>query len=57
MYLGIPQIIYILLNCVSLGIIMSKHGQPKTGNENFFITLIAQIICYSLLIWGGFFSN
>jgi len=47
-----PQIAFITLTCLGLGINMAQHGKPKEGNENFFTSLIARGILY----WGGFFS-
>lgn len=54
--MGMPQIILIILYCLSLGIVMSKHGQPKKDRYNFFITLVSSGIEMGLLIWGGFFN-
>lgn len=52
-----PQIIYLLLTFLSLGYSIAKHGEPKTGQNNCITDLIATIIIFSLLYWGGFFSN
>jgi len=54
--MGMPQIILIILYCLSLGIAMSKHGQPEEGKYNFFYNLISTGIMIGLLIWGGFFN-
>ncbi|MBY6965316.1 hypothetical protein [Clostridium botulinum] len=54
--MGMPQIILIILYCLSLGIAMSKHGQPKEDKYNFFYNLISTGIMIGLLIWGGFFN-
>jgi hypothetical protein len=56
MYLGLPQIIYIGLTLIGLGITMVKHGQPKSGKENFWTTFVATVIVFGLLYWGGFFN-
>lgn len=53
--MGIPQICYIVLITLGLGISLAKHGEPK-GDYNFFTTLIAVAIQIGLLILGGFFG-
>lgn len=56
--MGIPQ--YILIGMVSLTLFINfKHdGKPrKTKNMyDFKGQLVAAIILFSLLIWGGFFK-
>ncbi len=47
--------IYLCMSFMGLGMIASEHGKPRTPT-NFWMTLIAQAICFSLLYWGGFFS-
>jgi hypothetical protein len=54
--LGLPQIIWILLVVLMLCHDGVKHGQPKEGKENIWITLTAQIISLGILYWGGFFG-
>jgi len=56
MYFGIPQIINIILTSLVLGMSMVEHGKPKTGNENFFTTLIGVVMMNGLLYWGGFYK-
>lgn len=56
MYLGVPQIILLVLICFGLGITIVKHGEPKTGKENFYVSFVAQVIYLGLLYWGGFFN-
>jgi hypothetical protein len=51
-----PQLIFIALALISLGIVMSKHGEPKTGSHNVFIEILATAISFSLMYWGGFFG-
>jgi hypothetical protein len=52
----IPQIVMICLVFLGLGMAMAKHGQPRTGNENFFVTLISAVISHAVLYWGGFYD-
>ena len=51
-----PQIIYIVLQVLGLGLSMAKHGQPQKPYD-FWISLTASVIMLSLLIWGGFFNQ
>jgi len=51
-----PQIVYICIMALSLGMTASRHGEPKKGNESFFISLIAVAIQTAILLWGGFFN-
>ncbi len=55
--LGLPQIIYLTLVCLSLGIAIEQHGKPKEGINNFWVTLIGTVISILLLAWGGFFAK
>lgn len=34
----------LMIYSANLGIILSKNGQPREGNHNFFTSLIANII-------------
>lgn len=54
--LGIPQIIYLALSLVSVGIAITVHGEPKTGNHDALVTIISTVMMYTLLYWGGFFG-
>lgn len=52
-----PQLILIALFSVSLGMSAAKHGEPKTGKENAWASLVAMAIQVALLYWGGFLTN
>ncbi len=52
----IPQLVYIALVFLALGISCVTHGTPKTGNHSVFAYLISLSIGLSLLYWGGFFD-
>lgn len=52
--LGIPQVVFIVVMALELGIIIARWGQKKTGTygaNDFFGTAIVLV----LLWWGGFF--
>ncbi len=48
-----PQIIYLILFLLGLLYAAFQHGK---GIGNFWSTLIAGLIQFGLLIWGGFFN-
>ncbi len=51
-----PQLIYIALIFMSLGLELSKHGEEKKGKHNFWTKLIVMSgICF-VLYMGGFFN-
>ncbi|UWG96827.1 hypothetical protein LPY66_18410 [Dehalobacter sp. DCM] len=53
--MGTPQIIYIVLIALSLGINIAEHGKPRSNN-NAWYAVISAAITTGILIWGGFFS-
>ena len=57
MGLHAPQIIYIALCCLNLGIHLAKHDQPRADKFSFFGALLSNSIAAGLLYWGGFFNN
>lgn len=52
----IPQILYLLLVSMGLGIVLSQHGEPKEGEYNFYVTLTVAVVESLILYWGGFFD-
>lgn len=56
MYLGLPQIVYLALVVLSLGITAANHGRPREEKYNFFVTFIAAVVDISIVYWGGFFK-
>lgn len=54
--MGLPQIIYLMLVGLGLGIGLVQHGQPKEGNHNIVYDIIATAIVIGLLWWGHFFG-
>jgi len=52
--MGIPQILWVALMSLSLGIVASKHGQSY--KYNIWYSLICILIQVGLLYWGGFFG-
>ena len=56
MSLGAPQLIYLALAFMDIGVETVKHGEPKDGIHNFWATVMARTLMIGLLYWGGFFS-
>lgn len=52
----IPQMLYVALLFISLGVNIALHGKPKDGTHNFWTALVGAVIQITLLTWGGFFS-
>lgn len=51
-----PQIVYIVLASMSLGIHLVKHGEDRNKKYDFWGELIGSGIIISILYWGGFFN-
>ena len=51
-----PQLIYICLVAIGLGIELERHGKEKTGTYNFWSSFISTIIVLFILHKGGFFN-
>ena len=54
--MGFCQYAIIVLYAMSLGVSLSKHGEPKIGTYNFILSCIAIALEMSLLYFGGFFK-
>ena len=54
--MGIPQIIWIGLYAMALGMPLANDGKVKEKKESFMISCLAVGIQASLLWWGGFFG-
>ena len=52
-----PQITWLLLTAIGLGVALEQQGKPKTGNHSLFGSLVATAIAGWLLWAGGFFSQ
>jgi hypothetical protein len=56
-YLGVPQLIYIILQLMSLGLIVAKWGQPMPQRNPYgWPNIVASVISVAFLYWGGFFG-
>jgi len=50
------QLIYLGIIAIGLGMTFAKHGEPKTGKENGWVSLISCAIVLFILYKGGFFN-
>lgn len=55
MDIGWPQIIYLALMSMRIGIALANHGEPAPKYSVGY-TLIGTVLALALLWWGGFFS-
>ena len=53
---GWPQITYLALTCIGLGVVLSRHGESRNGEYHFGASLIARATINVLLYCGGFWS-
>lgn len=56
MHLGLPQMIYLGIIALNLGITLSKNGEPTGFKYNFWITATSSILTLWILKAGGFFG-
>lgn len=54
--MGWPQVVYIGLMALSIGITLALHGQPRTGKHNVGYAVIGAAISLGVVYWGGFFT-
>jgi len=47
----IPMFLLILLQILAFILVIRDHGKPKSGNDNFFTTLIAAVMYWGLWLW------
>jgi hypothetical protein len=56
--MGAPQIILICVLVFELGMMCVLHGKPRDNlNCSMYTYLVANVILFGLLVWGGFFSK
>lgn len=56
MKIGFPQLIWLILLALGLGINLAKHGEKRTDKYNFWSSLIGAIISFWIVYAGGFFN-
>jgi hypothetical protein len=55
--LGWPQVIWIALVTVSTAYHCFRHGDQRTDKYNGVATVVAALLGFGLLYWGGFFNS
>lgn len=40
------------MSCVGFGITLEKHGKPKKGKENAWISFLALLVWWGLTLWA-----
>lgn len=48
-------LVYLALNLIGLGVVLAKHGETRTGKNNFWISLFMTAVIVALLYFGGAF--
>jgi hypothetical protein len=51
-----PQIVLLVIIVLADGMALALHGKPKTGDHNFWSSILSTAIMLTLLYYGGFFS-
>lgn len=54
--MGAPQIIYVVLIALSLGIHLARHGEPRNARFSIWSGLVNASASIGLVWWGGFFG-
>ena len=54
--MGTPQIIWLLLVGIGLGVDIARHGQPRKGTHSAGTSAVGLAVAAALLYWGGFFG-
>ena len=52
----IPQLIVISIGMINLGMEISKHGKQETKKYNWWASLLATLIYWTILYYGGFWT-
>lgn len=54
--MGWPQITWLALSLLGLGIYLARHGKPREDFYNFWLGLFATLLNAGILYAGGFFN-
>lgn len=52
-----PQLTYVALTLIGLGVTIANHGDRRAGTHNAWASLIARGLVFGLLYAGGFFGG
>ena len=56
LFFGWPQLSYLLLTALGIGLVWARHGQPRSERYNVWYSLIGSVIVLPILYFGGFFT-
>ncbi len=48
----IPLVLLGIISCVNLGLAWGYHGKKKTGKNNVYVSLVAFVIQWGLILWA-----
>ena len=54
--MGVPQWIVVGSHLIALGVVLAKHGQPRDGDYNAWLSALVTAAYFGVLWWGGFFG-
>lgn len=54
--MGWPQVIWIVIAAIALGVHIAKHGEPTGQKFHAGAQLIYVLLMAGILYWGGFFG-
>ena len=55
--MGWPQVIWVCMAGIGLGIHIAKHGEPNVQKFHAGAKLVYVLLMAGLLYWGGFFDG
>ena len=55
--MGWPQIIWVCMAGIGLGVHIAKHGEPNVQKFHAGAKLVYVLLMAGLLYWGGFFDG
>lgn len=57
MVLHWPQIVWLTLVLIGLGMSLEQHGKPRTGRHNVWLSLFGGGVGFWIVYGGGFFAG
>lgn len=54
--IGAPQLVYLAMMAVGVGVSLAKYGQQKQDRYDIFDVLVGPAVGLTILWWGGFFG-
>ena len=54
---NLPQLVYLVMSLIGLGLSIGEHGRPKTGKHSTWRDMFSTVIIFYILYSGGFFDS